>query len=234
MPSGATAAGPGCRRGGLRTRSLPSSSRCSRAWPATRKYEWVETTIISLKGEEKSPQAEPLLLRRRRQGAEGLPRPAASAPRNRLQAAGRPQGRGVKEKVVENKKDEMKEHMEQAAALDPRLRPAEPRADPGRQGRRAASRPNPQAGGAGAPRHPRSTCKPGDSAHDRPGPEGQPAARAWRDSTYLDTKDDAVTLAVQMNALPDGALYAAQTTLEAKAKNITVVIQNSGHQPAAR
>jgi hypothetical protein len=43
-----------------------------------------------------------------------------------------------------------------------------------------------------------------------------------------------VTLAVQMNALPDGAIYAAQTTLDAKAKNITVVIQNSGHRPVAR
>jgi hypothetical protein len=37
-----------------------------------------------------------------------------------------------------------------------------------------------------------------------------------------------------MNALADGALYAAQTTLEAKAKNITVVIQNSGHRPVAK
>jgi hypothetical protein len=35
-------------------------------------------------------------------------------------------------------------------------------------------------------------------------------------------------------ALPDGALCAAQTTLEAKAKNITVVIQNSGHRPVQR
>lgn len=51
---------------------------------------------------------------------------------------------------------------------------------------------------------------------------------------YLDTKDDAVTLAVQMNSLPDGAIYAGQTTLEAKAKNITVVIQNSGYRPVAK
>jgi hypothetical protein len=35
-------------------------------------------------------------------------------------------------------------------------------------------------------------------------------------------------------ALPDGALYAAQTALEAKARNITVAIQNSGHRPAQR
>jgi hypothetical protein len=34
-----------------------------------------------------------------------------------------------------------------------------------------------------------------------------------------------------MNTLPDGALYAAQTTLDAKAKNVRVVIQNAGHRP---
>jgi hypothetical protein len=50
-------------------------------------------------------------------------------------------------------------------------------------------------------------------------------------NTYLDKPEDAVILAVQMNTLPDGALYAAQTTLDAKAKNINVVIQNSGHRP---
>ena len=37
-----------------------------------------------------------------------------------------------------------------------------------------------------------------------------------------------------MNTLPDGALYAAQTTLDVKAKNITVVIQNAGHRPVAK
>jgi hypothetical protein len=50
-------------------------------------------------------------------------------------------------------------------------------------------------------------------------------------SSYLDKKEDTVTLAVQMNSLPDGALYAGQTTLEAKAKNIKVVVQNSGYRP---
>ena len=43
-----------------------------------------------------------------------------------------------------------------------------------------------------------------------------------------------MTLAVQMSTLPDGAAYAAQITLEAKAKNIRVVIQNSGYRAAAR
>jgi hypothetical protein len=52
--------------------------------------------------------------------------------------------------------------------------------------------------------------------------------------TYLDKPEDKVTPAVQMATLPDGALYAAQTTLDASAKNIRVVIQNSGHRPMSR
>ena len=52
--------------------------------------------------------------------------------------------------------------------------------------------------------------------------------------SYLDQPDEPVTLAVEMRALPDGALYAAQTTLEAKAKHIRVVVQNSGHRPLTK
>ena len=52
--------------------------------------------------------------------------------------------------------------------------------------------------------------------------------------TYLEKKDDPVTVAVQMATLPDGAFYAAQTTLDAKAKNIRVVIQNSGYRPLSK
>ena len=75
--------------------------------------------------------------------------------------------------------------------------------------------------------------KPGDSLDARHGARREPAA-GWASTRYLDKPDEPVTLAVEMNALADGALYAAQTTLDAKAKNITVVIQNSGHRPAAR
>jgi hypothetical protein len=50
----------------------------------------------------------------------------------------------------------------------------------------------------------------------------------------IDKPEDTVTLAVQMATLPDGAMYAATTTLDAKAKNITVVITNSGHKPMAK
>jgi hypothetical protein len=41
-------------------------------------------------------------------------------------------------------------------------------------------------------------------------------------------------IALAAFALPGGALYAAQAVLEAKAKKITVAIQNSGQRPAQR
>ena len=53
-------------------------------------------------------------------------------------------------------------------------------------------------------------------------------------ATYLEKPEDAVTLAVRFGTLADGTSYTAQTTLEAKAKNIRVLVQNSGHRPLAQ
>jgi hypothetical protein len=52
-------------------------------------------------------------------------------------------------------------------------------------------------------------------------------------ATYLEKKEDAVTLNVRFATLADGTSYTGQTTLEAKAKNIRVVVENSGHRPLA-
>ena len=52
-------------------------------------------------------------------------------------------------------------------------------------------------------------------------------------ATYLEKQEDAVTLNVRFPALADGTSYTAQTALEAKAKNIRVVVENSGHRPLA-
>ena len=55
---------------------------------------------------------------------------------------------------------------------------------------------------------------------DRLRPRSQQRLLGLGVNSYLDKPEDVVTLAVQMGALPDGAIYAAQTTLDAKAKNI--------------
>ena len=49
-------------------------------------------------------------------------------------------------------------------------------------------------------------------------------------SSYLDSPEDAVVLNVEMGVLPDGTIYAAKTTLNAKAKEMTVTVENSGYR----
>jgi hypothetical protein len=53
-------------------------------------------------------------------------------------------------------------------------------------------------------------------------------------ATYLEKPEDTVTLNVKFGSLSDSTGYTAQTTLDAKAKNIRVVVENSGHRPLAR
>jgi len=45
---------------------------------------------------------------------------------------------------------------------------------------------------------------------------------------------DAVALAGQLGTLGGGTSYPAQTTLDAAAKKIRVVLQNAGHHPLGR
>jgi hypothetical protein len=189
-----------------------------------RKYEWTETTIISLKGEEKARKQNRCFY-----GADGkvqkisLDQPEQHA---QPQGGGRRGGR-VKEKVVEKKKDEMKDYMEKAAALIHQYVPPNPQQIQAAKdaGRVAVT---PQAGQVHLAIS--QYLKPGDSLTIDMDPAAKTIAGLGVNS-YLDTKEDVVTLAVQMNTLPDGAIYAGRTTLDAKAKNITVVIQNSGHRP---
>ena len=196
-----------------------------------RKYEWVETTIISLKGEEKARKQN-----RCYYGADGKVQkvsldPAPAAAQEQGGRGGRRGGGKVKEKIVENKKDEMSEYMKSAAALIHTYVPPNPeKIQAAKEAKRVAV--NPQAGGK-AQIVISQYLLPGDSLTlDLDAASSRLLGLGVK--SYLDKPEDTVTLAVTMNTLPDGALYAAQTTLEAKAKNITVVIQNSGYKPVAK
>jgi hypothetical protein len=195
-------------------------------------YEWVETTVISLKGEEKSRK-----INRCYYGADGkvqkvpLDQPAAKP---EAQGGGRPGRRGggkVKDQIVENKKDDMTDYMQRAAALIHSYVPPSPaQIQAVKDGGRLSA--TPQAGGKV-----RLELKQYLKAGDALTIDLDPAANrllAVGVNSYLDKPEDVVTLAVQMNTLADGAFYAAQTTLDAKAKNVQVVITNSGHKPMAR
>jgi hypothetical protein len=193
-----------------------------------RQYEWIETTIISLKGEEKGRTQ-----KRCYYGADGtlqkVPIGSAAPAQQPAASAGR-RGR-VKAKVVENKKDDMKDYMERAAALVQRYVPPQP-ADIQRAKDAGKVTANPAGPGLVRLEFP-DYLKPGD----RLSIDVDAAANQLRGLTvasYLDQAEDAVALAVQLGTLADGTSYTAQTTLDAAAKKIRVVIQNAGHHPLAR
>jgi hypothetical protein len=193
-----------------------------------RQYEWIETTIISLKGEEKGRTQ-----KRCYYGADGKlqkvpigsPAPAQESP-----GGGGRRGR-VKAKVVENKTEDMKDYMERAAALVQQYVPPQP-ADIQRAKDAGKVSANPAGPGLVRLEFP-DYLKSGD----RLSIDVDAAANQLRGlsvASYLDQAEDAVALAVQLGTLADGTSYTAQTTLDAAAKKIRVVIQNAGHHPLAR
>jgi len=196
-----------------------------------RKYEWVETTIISLKGEEKARKQNRVFY-----SADGklqkTPIGEAAPAKEASGGGGRGRGRGqVKQQIVENKKEDMQEYMQKAVALVHQYLPPKPELI---QAAKDAGRVTPQPQGDGRVKlEIAQYLQPGDKLSI-----GFDAAASHllgvAVETYLEKKDDPVTLAVQMATLPDGAFYAAQTTLDAKAKNIRVVIQNSGYRPLSK
>jgi hypothetical protein len=195
-----------------------------------RKYEWIETTIISLKGEEKSRKQ-----LRCYYGADGkLQKVAVSPAPAAAPASGGRGGRGggrVAKKVVENKKDEMQDYMERAVALIHKYVPPNPaQIQKVKDAQKLVV--TPVDGG-------RVRLDLND--YLQPGDRLSLAVNAATNtmsgvnvSTYLEEKADVVALDVQFGTLADGTSYAATTTLDAKAKNVRVVIQNTGHRPLAQ
>lgn len=195
-----------------------------------RQYEWVETTTISLKGEQKSSKQQRVYY-----GADGkltktpMGEPPAQAAAQGGGRGGRGRGR-LKEKVVENKKDEMAEYMEKAAALIHQYVPPNPeQIQKAKDAGNMSTRQQPP----GVRVEFRNYLQPSDlMAIDVDAKAALLSALSVQ--TYLEKQEDAVTLNVRFGALADGTSYTAQTNLNVKAKNIAVVVANSGHRPLAR
>jgi hypothetical protein len=224
---GAVSAQEGAQSPEERVAALKKSLAQSQA--ALRKYEWIETTIISLKGEEKNRKQ-----MRCYYGADGKLQkiPLGDAPQAaQAQGGGGRRGGRLKEKIVENKKEEMQDYMERAAALVHQYVPPNPdNIDNVKKKGTLALRP-----GQGGRVRVELTgyLKPGDLlAIDVDGAANR--LLGVNVNSYLEKPEDAVTLNVEMGELADGTGYSAQTTFDAKAKNIKVVIQNSGHRPVGQ
>ena len=190
-----------------------------------RKYEWIETTIISLKGEEKARKQ-----MRCYYGADGKVQKVAvgDAPAAAPERGGGGRRGRVAQAIVENKKDDMKEYMEKAAELIHRYVPPNPaQIQKAKDANKLTVAPLEQ-----------QRVRLDLVDYVQPGDKFTILLDAAANSlaglnvaSYLGEKDDVVALDVQFATLNDGTSYPAQTTLDAKAKNIKVVVQNSGYRP---
>jgi hypothetical protein len=183
-----------------------------------RQYEWIETTAVSLKGEEKSRKQE-----RCYYGADG------GVQKVEISETPPPEKkRGLRGKIAEKKKEEMTDYMKSAVALVKTYVPPSP---PKIQAAKDAGKVTIEvlAPGKRARLNFRDYEKPGDNlgvevdlVSNRP--------LGVKVSTYLEDAQDAVTLDVRMGQLNDGTSYPADVTLDAKAKKLSVTVKNSGYR----
>ncbi len=200
---------------------------------ALQQYTWIETTEIALKGEVKKTDKKEC-----RYGADGkviktdipgaAPPPAAKAPPS---GGGRRAGRGggaLKEKVIANKVDDLKEYMADVAALVKQYVPPAPaKIQAAAQGGKAALEKESTPGMARLAIT--DYYLPGDKlAISFNSAKNQLAA--VNVNSYLSKQKDTVTLAVRFASLPDAVNYPAETVLVASAKQIQVKIANSGYK----
>lgn len=193
-----------------------------------RNYEWVETTTLMMKGEEKSKTQ-----KRCYYGADGKVQktPIGSPAPQQQASSGGGRGGRLKGKIVENKKEDIQEYMKKASALVQQYVPPNPDIIQRAKVNNRIKVSQPAAGKVNVDIA--DYYQPGDHlVVDLDAAAGR--LLGLNVASYLDKPEDTVTLAVQMAALSDGASYAARTTLDVKAKDIRVVIENSGYKPLAK
>jgi hypothetical protein len=186
-----------------------------------RQYEWIETTAISLNGEEKSRKQN-----RCYYGADGvLQKVPVSAP------AAEKGKRGLRGKIAANKKEEMAEYMGKAAALVKSYIPPVP----------AKLQASQQAGKVSL-----DLLEPGKRVRVNFADYAKPGDKLGLEldvadnrllgltvASYLADAKDAVQLDGKFALLDNGATYPKQITLNAPAKNITVTVENSGYRKSS-
>jgi hypothetical protein len=182
-----------------------------------KQYEWVETTVVSLKGEEKVRQ-----MSRCYHGADGKVQkiPLTTPPPAEKK-------RGLRGRIAESKKEELTGTMKEAVSLVKGYMPPQPvliqRAkDAGKVTLQPLSGQRVRLTFA-------DYLKPGDSlalvvdlVSNRP--------LEAQISSYLDSQKEPVTLDVRFNTLDNNATYAATSVVNVQAQKLTVKVENSGYR----
>ena len=196
---------------------------------ALRKYTWIETTEISLKGEVKKTTQKQCFY-----GADGkvqkTPIAGAAPAEPAQQGGGRRRGGRLKETIVENKVEGITEYMEKVAALVHDYVPPDPQKI---QAAQAAGSLSVQPSGGASALNIASYLKPGDMVSIGFDSAAKKLLSYKVDSYVEKPKEDVVKLDVTFGRLTDGTSYPQETVLDASAKNIRVRITNSGYKKAS-
>jgi hypothetical protein len=181
-----------------------------------RQYQWTETTQVTLNGEQK-PATEKLC----QYGPDGQVQKTPIGPPPEQPSGGR-----LKQRVIEKKKAEMADYMDDVKGVLSMYVPPDPdKMQQAFQAGKVSLNPSGSVLNIAFTNY----AQPGDSmtlVFD-------PAIKkiiSLSVNTYMGQAKDAVTLQVQMAALPDGTSYAQQTILNATAKNLVVTTTNSNYQ----
>jgi len=181
-----------------------------------RQYQWIETTQLTLKGDAKPPTKNSC-----QYGPDGKVQKTMIGPPPEQPSGGR-----MKQKVIEKKKAEMKDYMQDVKAILSMYVPPDP------QKMQAAFQAgkvslNPVSGAVNLVFA--DYAQPGDKMTLTFDPTTKKIT-GLNISTYMGEEKDAVTLKVQMGTLPDGTSYEQQTVLNATAKQLVVTTTNSNYQ----
>jgi hypothetical protein len=190
---------------------------------ALREYEWIETTVVSMKGEEKSRKQN-----RCYYGADGK---VEKVPVESAAQAPAKEKRGVRGKVVANKKEEIGDSVKEAMALVKSYVPPDPaRIEAAKEAGKVAVNP-PNAQGK-AQVVIKDYLKAGDSLTvDLDAAKNTLAGLTV--ASFTDKEKDVVGLKVSMGALTDGTTYPANIVLDVKSQNMAIAITNSGYKKTA-
>lgn len=187
-----------------------------------KKYQWIETTQISIKGENKKTQQQGC-----HYGPDGkivkTPIGIAEAPKEAP--------RGLKGRIVEKKVAEIKDYMSRFKALISHYVPPDPQ-------RMQASF---QAGKANLDRSSSGVASLSFSDYYKAGDKiaigFDTAAKklaSYDVNSYLDSQKDTVTMTNQFASLPDGTNFLQQTVLTSKSKQIEITTTNSNYTPISQ
>lgn len=184
-----------------------------------RHYEWIETSVISVKGEEKGSKQN-----RCYYDAEGKLQKVATGGGTEASKKG-----GLRGKAIANKKEEMAAAMDSAVALIHAYLPPDPAKISAAKGEgRLSVRPPDKQGRAGLDI--KDYLKPADLLSIDMDANTDRILRVAV-SSYSTAKDkDAVDFAADFKSLPDGTTYVGTTTIDLKSQGASVKVDNTGHR----